>query len=289
MQKFLTTRFFCCQKNIRKYFESSIINLLFIIFRNIVFIAFDIDNFVKNHYNYVNELSNEIKYIVNVIVIINFRSSIKFQIRIFKIASTKFSNFSSKWIFERNVFNNVIRQFHEITIEFKITIDYRNFLSKNEKINFDSNFNTFVESTNFIISKKSQIDENVSNVSRLVNRFRNENDIFVIEKNQIHIQTHVRLSTNESKNFNYSFIIQSNIIVNQFDEQNESNSFKIRKIFAKKVIYSLFIKSNSIIVSMNSILQTIIIVVVNVVIIQIINDISAKIRQMIRQTQQNND
>ena len=166
---------------------SSIINSFFIIFKNIVFIAFDIDNFVKKHYNYVNEMSNEIKYIVNVIVIINFRLSIKFQIRIFKIASIKFSNFSSKWIFERNVFNNVIRQFHEITIEFKITIDYRNFLSKNEKNNFDSNFNTFVESTSFIISKKSQIDENVSNVSRFVNRFRNENDIFVVEKNQIYI------------------------------------------------------------------------------------------------------
>ena len=268
---------------------SSIISSFSTISRDIVIIAFDIDSFVKNHHNYVNELSDEIKYTINAIVIINFRSSIKSQTRIFKIALTESSDFSSKWAFERNVFNNVIRQFHEITVEFRITIDYRNFLSKNEKNNFDSSFNTFVKSMNFITSKRSQIDENVFNISRLVNRFRNENDTFVVEKNQIHIQTYVRLSTNESKIFNYSSITQSNNTVNQFDEQNESNSLNTREIFAKKIIYSLFIESNSIIVSMNSTFQAIIIVVVNVVVTQTINDIRTEIRQEMQQTQQNND
>ena len=141
----------------------------------------------------------------------------------------------------------------------------------------------------FIISKKSQIDEDVSDVSRLVNRFRNENDTSVAERNQIHIQTHVRLSANESRIFNYSFITESSFTTSQFGEQNESNSLNTRETFAKKVIYSLFIESNSIIVSMNSIFQTIIIAVVSVVVIQIINDIRTKIRQEMQQVQQNND
>ena len=277
------------EKTFANTLTSSIINSFSTIFRDIVIIAFDIDSFVKNHHNYVSELSDEIKYTVNVIVIINFRSSIKSQTRIFRIASIEFSDFSSEWAFERNVFNNAIRQFHEITVEFRTTIDYRSFLSKDEKDNFDSSFNTFVKSMSFITSKRSQIDENVFDASRLVNRFRNENDIFVVEKNQTHIQTYVRLSTNESRVFNYSFITQSNNTVNQFDEQNESNSLNTRKTFAKKVIYSLLIKSNSIVVLMNSTLQAIIIVVVNVVIIQTINDIRAKIRQEIQQVQQNND
>ena len=75
---------------------SSIINSFSTISKDIVIIAFDIDSFVKNHHNYVNELSDEIKYIVNVIVIINFQSLIKFQIRIFRIASIESSDFSSE-------------------------------------------------------------------------------------------------------------------------------------------------------------------------------------------------
>ena len=138
-------------------------------------------------------------------------------------------------------------------------------------------------------SKKSQIDENVFDVLRFVNRFRNENDTFVVERNQIHIQTYVRLSTNESKTFSYSSIIQSSNTINQFDEQSESNSLNTRETSAKKVIYSLFIESKSIVVSMNSTLQAIIIVVVNVVVTQTINDIRTEIRQEMQQTQQNND
>ena len=153
------------------------------------------------------------------------------------------------------------------------------FLSKDEKDNFDSSFNTSVKSMSLTTSKKSQIDENVFDVSRFVNRFRNENDTFVVEKNQTHIQTYVRLSANESRIFNYSSIIQSSNTVSQFDEQSESNSLNTREISAKKVIYSLLIKSNLIVVSMNSTLQAVIIVVVNVVVIQTINDIRAKIRQ----------
>ena len=142
---------------------------------------------------------------------------------------------------------------------------------------------------NFTISKRSQIDEDVSDVSRLVSRFRNENDTSIVEKNQIHIQTHVRLSANESKTSNYSSIIQSSFIASQFDEQSESNSLNTRKTFAKKVIYSLFIESNSIVVSMNSTFQTIITAVVSVVVIQTINDIRTEIRQEMQQVQQNND
>ena len=130
----------------------------------------------------------------------------------------------------------------------------------------------------FTISERSQIDENVFDVSRLVNRFRNENDTFVVERNQTHIQTYVRLSTNESKASNYSFITQSSSTINQFDEQSESNSLNTREISAKKIIYSLLIKSNSIVVSMNSTFQAIIIVVVSVVVIQTINDIRTEIR-----------
>ena len=277
------------EKTFADTLTSSIISSFFTIFRDIVIIAFDIDSFVKNHHNYVSELSDEIKYIVNAIVIINFRSSIRSQTRIFKIASVESSNFSSKWAFERNVFNNVIWQFHEITVDFRITVDYRNFLSRDEKNNFDSNLNTFVKSMSFITSEKSQIDENVFDASRLVSRFRNENDIFVVERNQTHIQTYVRLSANESKVFNYSFIIQSSNTINQFDEQSESNSLNTRKISAKKIIYSLLIESNSIVVSMNSTFQAIIIVVVNVVVTQTINDIRTEIRQEMQQTQQNND
>ena len=121
---------FVVEKTFADTLTSSVINSFSTISRDIVIIAFDIDSFVKSHHNYVSELSDEIKYTVNVIVIINFRSSIRFQTRIFKIASIEFSNFSSKWTLERSVFNNAIRQFHEITVDFRITVDYRSFLSK---------------------------------------------------------------------------------------------------------------------------------------------------------------
>ena len=190
---------------------------------------------------------------------------------------------------DQSTFNNAIRQFHQVTVEFKITVNYRNFLSKDEKDSLDSNLNTSVESMSLTTSEKSQIDENISNASRLVSRFRNENDTFVVERNQTHIQTHVRLSTNESKTSSYSSITQSSNTVNQFDEQSESNSLNTRETFAKKVIYSLFIESNSIVVSMNSALQAVIIVVVSVAVTQTINDIRTEIRQEMQQVQQNND
>ena len=106
----------------------------------------------------------------------------------------------------------------------------------------------------------------------------------MIERNQIHVKI--------SRVLSYSFIIDSNnrfIIDNQQINNIQfiiSNSTITRESSIEKIIYEQFIKFNSIIVFMNSILQTIITIVVNVVVIQTIENIKAKIRQEIQQINQ---
>ena len=123
-------------------------------------------------------------------------------------------------------------------------------------------------------------------VSRIESRFRYEDDIFVIERKQVH----VRISRVSS----YSFIIDSNnrsIIDNQSVNNNQfiiNNSINTRETSIEKVIYERFIKSNSIIVFMNLALQVVITTVVSVVVIQAIENIKTEIRQKMQQVNQRN-
>ena len=123
-------------------------------------------------------------------------------------------------------------------------------------------------------------------VSRIENRFRYEDDTFVIERNQIHVRI--------SRVSNYSFIIDSNnrfIIDNQQINNNQfiiNNSINTRETSIEKIIYEQSIKFNSITIFMNSTLQVVITTVVSVVVIQVIENIRTKIRQKMQQVNQRN-
>ena len=123
-------------------------------------------------------------------------------------------------------------------------------------------------------------------VSRIESRFRYEDDIFVIERNQVHVKI-FRVS-------NYSFITDSNnrfIIDNQQINNNQSiisNSTNTRETSVEKVIYEQSIEFNLIAIFMNSVFQVVITTVVSVVVIQAIENIKTEIRQKMQQVNQRN-
>ena len=126
----------------------------FTIFREIVVIVFVLEIFRKTNHDYVIKLLQSIQSIVNVIIIFNFsstKSRAQTQTRNIKISSIESIKFFFEWTIDRFVFKIVIRRFHVIIVEYKITSNYLKFLSINfriEKISFFKN--TFVE-------KQSQI------------------------------------------------------------------------------------------------------------------------------------
>ena len=173
-------------------------------------------------------------------------------------------------------------RFFEKIEEYRQTSVYQSFQSKSEIKAFDDN-STFND-TSIILKHRTTAFQII--VSRIESRFRYENDIFVIERNQVHVKI--------SRVSSYSFIIDSD---NRFiiDSQQVSNSLSIdsnsiitRETSVEKVIYDQSIESNSIIVVMNSAFQTIITTVVSVAVIQTIENIKAEIRQKMQQINQRN-
>ena len=97
-------------------------------------------------------------------------------------------------------------RFFEKIEKYRQTSVYQNFQSKQEIKTSDDN-STFNDTS--IISKRKTIASQII-ASRIESRFRYENDIFVIKRNQVHVRI-FRVS-------NYSSIIDSNnrfIIDNQ--------------------------------------------------------------------------
>ena len=170
----------------------------------------------------------------------------------------------------------MLRFFEEIE-KYRQTFVYQNFQSKSKIKAFDDNSTS--NDTSIILERKTIAFQII--VSRIESRFRYEDDIFVIERNQVHVKI-FRVS-------NYSFITDSNnrfIIDNQQINNNQSiinNSINTRETSIEKIIYEQFIEFNLIAIFMNSILQVVITTVVNVVVIQIIENIRAKIRQKMQQ------
>ena len=173
-------------------------------------------------------------------------------------------------------------RFFEKIEKYRQTFVYQSFQFKS-KIR-TSNDNSTSNDTS-IISKRKTIAFQII-VSRIESRFRYEDDTLVIERNQIHVKI-FRVSS-------YSSIIDSDnrsIIDNQQVNNSlsiDSNSTITRETSVEKIIYDQSIESNSIIVVMNSALQTAITTVVSVVVTQTIESIRAKIRQKMQQINQRN-
>ena len=91
----------------------------------------------------------------------------------------------------------MLRFFEEIE-KYKQTSVYQSFQSKSEIKAFDDN-STF-NNTSIILKRKTIAFQII--VSRIESRFRYENDIFVIERNQVHVII--------SRVSNFSSIIDSN-------------------------------------------------------------------------------
>ena len=173
-------------------------------------------------------------------------------------------------------------QFFEKIEKYRQTSLYQIFQFRQEIKTFDDNSTSNDTS---IILKHKTIAFQIT-VSRIKSRFRYENDIFVIRRNQVHVKI--------SRVSSYSFIIDSNnrfIIDNQQINNNQFiiiNSINTRETSVEKIIYEQFIKFNSIIVFMNSVFQVVITIVVSIVVIQIIESIKAEIRQKMQQINQRN-
>ena len=114
-------------------------NFFSIIIKEIVVVVFAINVFFKSNYRYIRELSMNTRNIVNAIVIINFSSTknqTQTQTRKIRIFSTiEFVEYSLEWTIDRIVFKIVVRQFHVVIVEYKITSIYLKFLSINFRVN----------------------------------------------------------------------------------------------------------------------------------------------------------
>ena len=130
------------------------INFFSIIIKKIVVVVFVIDVFFKSNYRYIKKLSMSTRNIVNAIIIINFSSTknqTQTQTRKIRIFSTiEFVEYSLEWTIDRIVFKIVVRQFHVVIVEYKITSIYLKFLSINFRVENSLVDDTFVE-------KQSQI------------------------------------------------------------------------------------------------------------------------------------
>ena len=216
------------------------------------------------------------------LVSINFRSARFSTIREIRVASIEFVEYSSKWIINIVTFRTIVLRFFEEIEEYRQTSVYQNFQSKSEIKTFDDNSTSNDTS---IISKRRTVASQII-VFRIESRFRYENDILVIERNQAHVRI-FRVSS-------YSSIIDSNnrfIIDNQQINNNQSiisNSTNTRETSVEKIIYEQSIEFNSIAIFMNSILQVVITTIVSVVVTQAIENIRAEIRQKMQQVNQRN-
>ena len=216
------------------------------------------------------------------LVSINFRSARSFTTQKIKVTSVESVKYSSKWIINIAIFRAIVLRFFEEIEKYRQTSVYQSFQSKSEiRASDDSS----TSSDTSITSKRRTAAFQIT-VSRIESRFRYENDILVIERNQVHVRI-FRVSS-------YSSIIDSDNR-STIDSQQVSNSLSIdsnstttRETSVEKVIYDQSIKFNSITVVMNSVFQTAITTVVSVVVIQIIESIRAEIRQKMQQINQRN-
>ena len=174
--------------------------------KKIVIIAWHFYKFELTNYSLSKTLSKKIIQTMIIFVSINFRSIKSSTIRKMKITSIESIKYSSKWIINAVCFRAIELRFFEEIEKYKQTFIYQNFQFK-QKINIFDDNSTF-NNTSIILKRKTIAFQII--VSRIKSRFRYENDIFVIERNQVHVKI--------SRVLNYSFIINSNnrfIIDNQ--------------------------------------------------------------------------
>ena len=250
--------------------------------KEIVVIAWHFHEFELANHSLSKTLSKKVIQTMIIFVSINFRSTKSLTIRKIRVTSIEFVEYSSKWIINIAIFRAIVLRFFEEIEKYRQTFVYQNFQFRQEIKTFDDNSTS--NNTSIILERRTITSQII--VSRIESRFRYEDDIFVIERNQIHVKI--------SRVSSYSSIIDSNnrfTIDNQQINNNQfiiSNSTNTRETSIEKVIYEQSIKSNSITIFMRSALQVVITIVVSVVVIQAIENIKAKIRQKMQQTNQRN-
>ena len=190
--------------------NNSISHILFqSINRKIVVIAWHLHEFDLTNYSLLKTISWEIIQTMIILVNINSRSTKSSTNKKTKKTLTKFVEYFSKWITNIIIFRTIAFHFFVATKKFRQTFAYQSFLFKTKSFAFDNNSIFNNSSIISIILKRKTIVFQVI-VSRIKSRFRYENDILVIERNQIHVKIF--------RVFNYFLIIDSNhrfIIDNQ--------------------------------------------------------------------------
>ena len=174
-------------------------------------------------------MSIETKSTIRNIVIINFKSTIIREIERFTRQSIESSFFSLVWIDDRVLFQQNFNRFIEAIDEYRVIKHYRNWLNVNSQT-------TFLR-TNIVTSKSYFIDETsfkfffvVSNRIKFKSRSFSSNSIVFssienfVDDSQLLIDLVVNNSTNSIVNKFVNSIFQITHVVNNFVNQNISNS-----------------------------------------------------------------
>ena len=228
-----------CWKTITITLTSTSVFNSIILFNEIVFIVFFIFVFIQTEHRYVRESQNEIINIVNSIVIINSRSNrvfVTINRDIKTIFTVEFNSYSIEWILSRDSFAAVVRRFHIVTVQYRQTRIYFNFLSITNNSS-NNNDNTSRDKNRFDIqqSRFSIIDrKSISIISRKFNFFFisdvSRSDRFDDSKQS----SHVRLLIVSS----FSFLIENfnnrRVSIKQFSIDIQSIDTRRISILKKK-------------------------------------------------------
>ena len=254
-----------------------------------VFIAFVIFVFLQTKHRYIHDVSNEIIYIVNSIIVTNRRSA-RLSINRKRIIKTfefvESIHFSIEWILKLDFFVNVVRSFHVAIEQYRQTRIYQNFLliaRSSSSIDITSNRSTMQKRS--VISKTSKTTEEF--FASRSKRFRHEHVAFVQNRNNF-------------KTFNYSSLIERSnsidtiIIDSNQSANNESNSIdntrRINEINAEKIIHHQFIDSDLHSINnhnMSDRLNSIVQIAIDVAVDNAIKRVTARLQQ--RQQSSSND
>ena len=148
----------------------------FVLSSEFLSIAFQFDVFRKVDHRYVSIISDELRFIFDVIVFTNFRAAvIRRQIRNSRTFSVESSVYFSKWITVKPDFRIVTKVFYNQIAEYRQIQIYRSFLH----FKFDETSSTFNNSIDNTSKRKSSIFSDVSRISR---RHQNVDDTFIIRQ-----------------------------------------------------------------------------------------------------------
>ena len=219
----------CIEKSFTLFVNKSSTNNLNLTFSNnfvlsskLLIIVFQLDVFRKVDHRYVTIISNELRFILDVIVFTNFRSVvIRRQIRDNKTFFVESFVYSSKWTTIKSDFRTVAKVFYNQIVEYRQTQIYRNFLH----LRLDEINSTFTNSIDDTSKRKSYI---ISNASRISRRHQNVDDIFIIRQRFRSDETILTFSVSSLTNSKTSINANNNSVDIDFDVIDSTN---IRQTF----------------------------------------------------------